>query len=193
MVSRNDIKHFYNRIKQLLLYPGREWAIIRQEEDSSSRLFNLFFIPVTGIVSLVVIPGGIYRFGIFQGILYSLINFISATAGVYLAFLIIREYLNNKIPDAENTALHLTVYSASVFIVFHSLSVALINGFFSQLLSLISLIFIRTLYAGISAVTRLEVNQKTNTLIIAALSIICIPVIFKRFLMILFHIPILNL
>ena len=105
----------------------------------------------------------------------------------------IRDSLNNKIPDAENTALHLTVYSASVFIVFHSLSVALINGFFSQLLSLISLIFIRTLYAGISAVTRLEVNQKTNTLIIAALSIICIPVIFKRLLMILFHIPILNL
>ena len=189
----NDIKHFYNRIKQLLFYPGREWTVIRQEEDSVSRLFNSFFIPVSLLVSLIVIPGGIYRFGTFLGVLYGFINFISILAGIYVAFLIVREYLNNKIPDAENTALHLTVYSASVFVVFHSLSVALISGFFSQLLSLISLIFIRTLYTGISAIACLEVNTKTNTLIIAALSILCIPVIFKRLLMILFHIPIFNL
>lgn len=193
MISMNNIKHFYNRIKQLLLYPGREWAIICRETDNVSRLFNIFFFPVALIVSLLVIPGGIYRFGTFQGILYGLINFISVTAGIYLAFLIVREYLNNKTPEAENTALHLTVYSASVFVVLHSLSVALISGFFSQLLSLISLIFIRTLYAGIAAITRLETNQKTNILIIAALSIICIPVICKRLLMILFHIPIFNL
>ena len=93
---------------------------------------------------------------------------------------------------AENTALNLTVFSAAIFLFFHSLSGAFGNNFMGQLTDLLSLIFLRTLYTGIYATTELTTNQKTNLFIITSLAIIFIPVILHKLLMILFHIPALN-
>lgn len=193
MINKSDLHKFYERTKRLILEPKREWAGIEGENDTATGLFRTYLIPLAALASVVVLLLGFLHYNVLHTLLYTLINFISATAGTYLAFVITREYLTNKIPEAENTALHLTVYSTAVFILFHSLSVALVNGFLSQLTGLISLIFLRTLHAGISGTPRLEPGQKTNILIIMALSIICIPVIFKRLLMILFHIPVFNL
>ena len=193
MINKDDLKKYYARTRQLILNPKREWSLIDNEHDSPLQLFSNYLIPLAIMASIVVLLLGFLHYNGLHTLLYTLINFISITLGTYLTFIITREYLTGKLPDAEGTALHLSVYSAAVFTLFHSLSVALVSGFWSQLLGLISLIFLRTLHAGISGITKLETSQKTSMLIIMALSIICIPVICKRLLMILFHIPVFNL
>lgn len=193
MINKNDIQKYYERTRQLLLRPKQEWSMIENESDRISGLFCNYLIPLAILTSVIVLLFSLLHYNIFYALLYTLINFISITGGTYLVFLITREFLTNKIQDVENTALHLSVYSTAIFALFHSLSVALVSGFWCQLLGLVSLIFLRTLHAGISGISKLETGQKTNMLIVMALSIICIPVICKRLLMILFHIPVFNL
>lgn len=128
----------------------------------------------------------------FYALGYALIHLASNLLGTYVVVLLISEYLNGKSLDAENTALNLTVFSAAIFLFFHSLSGAFGNNFMGQLTDLLSLIFLRTLYTGIYATTELTTNQKTNLFIINSLAIIFIPVILHKLLMLLFHIPALN-
>lgn len=193
MINKQQIQKFYERTRGLILHPRQEWLIIGNETDIRSGLFRSYLIPLVALSSVIVFLLGFLHYRGIHILLYTLINFISATAGAYAVFFIAREYLANKIRKAENTALHLSVYSTAVFILFHSFSIALVNGFWSQLFGLLSLIFLRTLHAGIDKLEDLEAGQKTNMLIIMALSIICIPVICKRMLMILFHMPAFNL
>lgn len=188
-----NIRFLYERTRNLLLNSGAEWSIIEDEYHNEKQLFKNYLIPLSAIVSLGVLLLSFFHYTIVDTLLYALINFVSTTMGTYLGYLIIREYLNNKISDAYNTALYLTVYSSAIFIVFHSLSVAFVSGFLSQLTGLISLIFIRTLYVGIARTKGIPAGIKTNTLIIMALSIICIPTITKKLLMIIFHIPVFNI
>ncbi len=187
-----DIPNLYRRMKDLLIRPHKIWPIVYGEKNSVRNLFRTYLIPVAALSSVAVLLS-ILQYTVLQTLCYTIINFVSVIAGTYVAFLFSREYLNGKLRQPENTALTLTVYSASVFIVFHSVSVAFVSGFFSQLATLISLVFLKTLYTGIHTIPALQPSQKTNILIISGLSIICIPIILKKFLMILFHIPAFNL
>lgn len=193
MITKQQIREFYNRTRRLILYPRQEWQMIGNETDDRNSLFRSYLIPLAAVSSVVVFLFSFLHYEGFHILLYTFINFISATTGAYIVFFIAGEYLSSKVRKPENTALHLSVYSTAVFILFHSFSIALVNGFWSQLFGLLSLVFLRTLHAGIDQLDDLEAGQKTNLLIIMALSIICTPVICKRILMILFHIPAFNL
>ena len=113
-------------------------------------------------------------------------------AGIWFAYLLTKEYLSNKLRDADNTALLLTVYPGALFTVFHSLGIAMGNYFMGQIFTLLSFIFIRTLYIGIRRISDLPNNQQTNLLVIVALAVICIPVIISQVLMIAFGISVFN-
>lgn len=193
MAQKINFRVIYDRTRELLLHPQREWQKIEEEEDNAKSLFREYILPLGIITSIVVLLLGFLSYTPWQTVFYAFTNFISVTAGTYVAFLITREYLNNRISDSETTALHLTVYSSGIFIIFHSLSIALVSGFLSQLAGLASLLFLRTLYIGIYRMTDLPANYKTNTLVIMTLSIICLPVILTKLFMILFHIPAFNL
>ncbi len=180
-------------MQQLFLHPRQEWQHIFQEPAEDFTLFRLYFIPFSVFISIVVCLLGCIRNSVFYSLGYTVISFISTVGGIYLAYLICREYLSNRIPQAYNIALNLIVYSSVIFIGFHSIAATLPNGFFSQLLDLCSLIFLRALYTGIENTPDLPGNQKTNLFIVSSLSIIFIPTILQKLLMILFHIPIYNL
>lgn len=175
------------------MHPRPEWQNIRHETDVPAQLFTQFLLPMAGVAAAVVFALGLFRYDAPHALLYAITHFVSISAGTWLTFLMVREVLDGKVEQYERTALHLSVYSTAVFLLFQSVSVALVSGFVSQLFSIACLLFLRTLHAGISGISRLTPGQKTSLLIIAGLSIICIPAICKRGLMILFHIPVLNL
>lgn len=192
-MKKINLRYLYERTKELVISPDRTWPVINDEYTGVKEIFQTYLIPLSVIISVIVLLFGFLQYTVWQTICYAGINFISAVGGTWLSFLICREYLNNKVDESENTALSLTVYSSAVFIVFHSLATAFGNGFFGQLMSLCSLLFIRTLYIGINKNNNLQAAYKKNLLIISILSIICIPMIIKKLLMILFHIPAFNL
>ena len=123
----------------------------------------------------------------------TIINLIAMLIGNWFAYLITREYLCRKLSFDTNLALNLTVYSGVIFIIFHSIGNALGNIFLGQLFTLLSFIFIRTLYKGLGQIPRLHPGQKTNILVISSLAIICIPVIINQLLMIIFGISAFNI
>lgn len=192
MMNKMELNFWLKRIRRLLLRPSREWNDIREEPTEKGTLFRRFFIPFCIALSFAVLFVSLLRLSFFYAFGYALLNLISNLSGTYVVFLFIREYLNGKSPHSENTALHLTVFSATIFLFFHSLSAAFGSNFPGQLTGLLSLIFLRTLYTGVYITADLATPQKNNLFIITGLAIIFIPVIIHKLLMILFHIPVFN-
>lgn len=191
-MEKVNLKYIYERTSRLLMKPEKEWDVVADEYYTLKEVFQNYIIPLSVISSLFILLLGFLQYTILQAFGHAIINLLSTTVGTWLSFLITREYLTNKFRDAENIAQNLVVYSSGIFIVFHSMGTAFGNGFFSQLFILLSLIFIRTLYIGINQTAEMQANQKTNILVISALSIICIPVILKHILMIIFGISAFN-
>lgn len=192
-MNNMELNFWFKRINGLLLHPSQEWGNIRKEPTEENTLFRKFFIPFCIVISVAVLFISLLRLNFFYALGYALIHLTSNLTGTYIVFLLIREYLNGKSLDSGNTALNLTVFSAVIFLFFHSLSAAFGTNFLSQLTSLLSLVFLRTLYTGIYTTIDLNTNQKTNLFIITSLAIIFIPVIIHKLLMILFHIPVFNI
>lgn len=187
-----NFKRIYNRTRQLLVSPDKEWRDIAEEYILGKDIFRTYVFPLVVATSGIIMLLGLLSYRPLQALGLSLIHLAAVPAGIWLAYLITREYLANKCSEAGSLALKLTVYSSALFIVFHGAGIALGNGFLSQLLTLLSFIFIRTLYIGINRISGLQANYKTNLLVITGLSIICIPIIISHLLMIVFGISILN-
>ncbi|MDL2331325.1 hypothetical protein LJC62_04905, partial [Odoribacter sp. OttesenSCG-928-A06] len=90
-------------------------------------------------------------------------------------------------------SLSISAYCSVLFVFFNSLSLAVSNNFTAQLLSLVSLIFLRSLYVGIQEIEELQDGKKINLMIIGSSLIICIPIIIRKLCMIILHVPAFNI
>lgn len=191
-MKRINFRQLYRRTQQLVFHPEAEWPGILEEPVSVRKVYRYYLIPVAAVTSAIVLGLGVLHYSFFQAGGLAVIHLLSATTGSWLAYLITREYLCGKLNYADNLALNLTVYSAAIFIIFHGIATALGNIFLGQLFTLMSFIFIRTLYTGLGQVPHLQASQKTNILIITSLTIICLPVIIAQILKIVFGISAFN-
>lgn len=188
-----NLKYIYGRTRRMLMRPEAEWDKVTDKNTGLKETFRNYLVPVIVLSTLTIFLFGFFHYSVMQTIGYGLINLISSGVGIWLAYLLTKEYLSNKLRDAGNTALLLTVYPGAIFIVFHSLGIAMGNYFLGQLFTLLSFIFIRTLFIGIRRISNLANNQQTNLLVIVALAVICIPVIISQVLMIAFGISAFNI
>lgn len=192
-MDKVNFRQIYERTSRMLTRPGEEWTFVADEYYNAKELFKNYLFPLAVISSLSIFVFGFFHYTVGQTIGHGLINLVASVTGLWLAYLVTREFLSNKLGDADNTALTLVVYSGAIFVVFHSLGIALGNGFLGQLSTLASFIFIRTLYAGIQQIKGLPNGQQTNLLVIAALSVLCMPVIIAQILKIIFGISAFNI
>lgn len=176
----------------MLSKPDIAWVQVEEEDFRLEEIFKSYLIPVTVVTSLFVFLLSLVHYTVWQASGLAVINLLSSNCGVWFSFLITKEYLCGKLNYRSNQALNLTVYSSAIYIIFHSLGAALGNVFLGQLFTLLSFIFIRTLYTGIRMLPEMTSGQKTNVLIITSLSIICIPIIITQILMIVFRISAFN-
>lgn len=187
-----DYKNIYKRTKIMLLHPEILWPEILTEKQSPKTTFYGYLLPIIVLTSTCVLLLSLIHYTLIQAIGLGIIELISSFCGTWFAYLITREYLCGKLNYPDNQALDLTVYSSAIFIIFHGIGTALGNIFIGQLFTLLSFIFIRTLYSGLGSIRKLSNGQKTNILIIALLSIICMPIIITQILMIVFRISAIN-
>lgn len=188
-MKKSDINSIFARPRKLLLHPETEWQAINRENWEGIELFKNFLVPLSAISSVCTIllrflsTSPLYAIGI------GIILFVSSVVGCYITYRIAREYLINKVPQANRTALHLAVYSSAVFIPFHCLSSGLSEGFISQLMAICSLLCLRTLYVGLNRLTALDAQYRKSALVIIGLLVIVSPIIIQQLLMIIFRIP----
>ncbi len=185
---KTNYRNIYLRTKQMLTQPSIAWPEILQEDFSVRDTFRYYLFPIALGISVIVFLLCLLQYSSLQAFGLGMVNLISTLSGAWLTYLIIREYLCSKLNYQNKEALNLTVYSYAVFIIFHSIGAALGTIFIGQIFTLLSFIFLRTLYAGIGQLPHLPTGQKTNILIITSLAIICIPVIITQLLMIVFRI-----
>ena len=177
-----NFKYLYRRTEQLLMVPETVWPEALNETNSGKELYRNYLIPITMVISIMVLLINLINYNFWQATGLTIINLIAMLIGNWFAYLITREYLCRKLSFDTNLALNLTVYSGVIFIIF-----------LGQLFTLLSFTFIRTLYKGLGQIPRLHPGQKTNILVISSLAIICIPVIINQLLMIIFGISAFNI
>ncbi len=190
---RYNFRYIYERTRKLTVKPEEVWAEVASEYHSEQEIFKTYLIPLAAVMSVPILLSYLIQGQFILSIEYALINLLSATTGTWLAYLITREFIAYKFHKSGQAALNLTVYSATVFVAFRSLGAAFDNKAIEQLFTLVSLIFFRTLHSGIIRYSGIEAKQRTNTLIIIGLSIICMPAIVKQILKIILGIPTFNL
>ena len=178
-----NFKYLYRRTEQLLMVPETVWPEALNETNSGKELYRNYLIPITMVISIMVLLINLINYNFWQATGLTIINLIAMLIG----------NLCRKLSFDTNLALNLTVYSGVIFIIFHSIGNALGNIFLGQLFTLLSFTFIRTLYKGLGQIPRLHPGQKTNILVISSLAIICIPVIINQLLMIIFGISAFNI
>lgn len=183
---KRECKEIYARMRELIAAPSAAWMRIFREPADTRLLMRRHLVPWTAFFAVVSIPVGMICHSGWQAVGTALIHFTASVAGTYAAYRLVQEYMRGKMEEWRETALPLTVYSAEVFIAFRSFGVALGNAFVGQLFMLASLFFIHTLYVGVQALEEVPGNQRTNLLVIASLSIICLPTIIHQLLVTIF-------
>ncbi|MDR0983047.1 MAG: hypothetical protein LBM07_07415 [Culturomica sp.] len=167
-----------------------EWQNIFPETNTEN-IFKSYVIPFSVATTILTFPINLISHTLLYTLLNSLCELTASIGGTYIAFICVKEYLSGNIKHSQDTERKLIYYSSLIFVVFNILGSATELYFLSQVLTLISIASLRTLYFGIKAI-KTSVN-KTNLFIISALTIICLPLIIKRLLMIVLHLPAINL
>lgn len=191
-MDKISVKDIYGRMKVFLTHPEKMWRHALQERHPAKEMYRNYLFPIAMATSMLVLLLGLVHHDLLTSLGLAAINLLSTTGGSWIAYLIFKEYVCGKLGYKEHHALNLTIYSAAIFIVFHSIGAVLDNMFVGQLFILFSFIFIRTLYKGLDALSGLQTAQKTNALIIGSLSIICLPIIFTQILTIVFGVSAFN-
>lgn len=190
---KTNYKYIYLRTRQMLTQPAIAWPEVLKEDSTARDTFRYYLFPIIISLSAIVFLLRLIHYSPLQAFGLGVINFISAVCGAWFTYLIIREYLCTKLNYPDHKAVNLAIYSYTIFIIFHSIGSALGNIFIGQIFTLLSFIFLRTLYTGTGQLHKLTTSHKTNILIITSLSIVFIPVIVTQLLMIVFRISAINI
>ncbi|WP_294142973.1 hypothetical protein [uncultured Sanguibacteroides sp.] len=191
-MSKVHLKYIAIRLKHLLTSPEVEWNTIRMDETGRIELFRNYIILPSILFSILVFLFRLMSNDVMVSLGWGIINFIACTAGCYVCFRLTREYLSNKTINSGTIALKLSVYSSAVFILFHSLAVGFPQNFIGDVMAILSLLSLRTLYIGLNTISELNTRYKKSAVIIIGLLIICTPIIITRLLTIIFRIPAIN-
>ena len=189
-MRKEDFIHIIKRIKQLILTPEKTWTTILRERQPYSKLFISYIIYPTMIASACIfIPLLVFK-DISRTIILGIQNCLVCILSSYLCLRLSRAYMYGKITNSRKIATDLSIYSSTVFILFHSLSLGLGQSFIGDVASVCSLLSLRVLYVGLKKIPDLEKQHHTSTFIIMGLLVVVSPFIISRLLSIIFRIPI---
>ena len=189
MMEKFNLRGLLAKPYKLLTQPTTAWESIRQEQIEGVVLFRNFLIPLTSIFVTFSFLLCLLHTSVFYALGRSIILFVASIIGTYITYRVSKEYLNDKVTEANRISLYLAVYSSAVFIPLHCLSCGFSEGFFSQLMAICSLLCLRTLYIGLTRLTHLNPQYRKSAVIIIGLLVIVAPIIVQQLLKIIFRIP----
>ena len=188
-----SIKNLYHKSYELIFSPSLAWPKLLDESLTGKQIINHFFIPILIIACCLQLSVLLFTKTFLQALLFSVIYFISGWFGLKVTFLIIREYLTEKVEFPITIANRLTFYSGAIYLFFNSISVALVGGFWEQFFLFCSLIFIKSLYVGIKICDEIPQKTKTGLWFINFITIIVLPYTFRKLLCIIFSVSVYNI
>ena len=144
-----NISNLYTDIQQLLLHPATYWLQMFRKTYTFRPFLRNYLLPLTSILSILVIGIHLFQRPIIQAIEFGIVNFITNLGSFWITFLLTKEYMCHKLDYEEKEIIPLIGYSNAIFIIFYSIGHACGTLFIGQLFILLSFSFLRTLYWGI--------------------------------------------
>lgn len=188
-----DFKGIFTRTVGMLVHPDTEWQAVKQDKAKGPELFRAYFIPLAVVGAIATLGLQLLHTPPLYATATGLIALTASVSGAYISYRVSREYLAGKIMEENRVSICLATYSSGVFALFYYLTQGLPDGFFCQLMALLSLFSLRTLYSGIKQIAGLNVQYRKSILVIVGLTIIVSPLIVQRLLMTIFRIPTITL
>lgn len=182
-------KELYTTITQLFIRPKTSWHTIIRQPLTFKKFLYRDWLPLAGLLCIVVFGIQLINYTILQSIGLSIIHFITIVGGFRIVYPITKEYLCRKLNYPEQEVLPLIGYSYVIYSIFHCMGQAWGDLFIGQVFILISLLFIRTLFFGITELSNYQSQHQTNILIVSTVSIIFIPMLIKQLFTIILGIP----
>ena len=89
-----NFKYLYRRTEQLLMVPETVWTQeALNETNSGKELYRNYLIPITMVISIMVLLINLINYNFWQATGLTIINLIAMLIGNWFAYLITREYL----------------------------------------------------------------------------------------------------
>ncbi|MDR2414908.1 MAG: YIP1 family protein [Odoribacteraceae bacterium] len=191
MSARERFTFYISRLARLLLEPGREWKVIRDEPPGGVTLFRDFIVSPCAYLSAIAALLRWTTDSLHVAIRWGIINFIACTVGGYLAFRVARKFLATDVARAGHVALQLITYTATVYLFFRSLSMGFPSrSVLGELLAVLGLYSFYTLYTGLRVITSLPAARVQNICLITGMVTVILPFVLTRLLAIAFRVPI---
>ncbi|WP_372640392.1 YIP1 family protein [Ancylomarina sp.] len=174
----------------LLIDPVTTWEKLSLKEESISDLLYKFLSIIVFCSSLFAFTGVfIQTSNIVRSIVQFIIVFFSMMIGIYFAAKLLVITAPNFMNRVQiRRIFQWTIYSASVFVLFHGLSQLFTPySFLNQLCLFLELYFIRLLWIGLKQVLAVSENKRLGYMFLAGMFILVLPLICERILLVVFQ------
>jgi len=174
----------------LLIDPVKTWERLSLKEESISDLLYKFLSIIVFCSSLFAFTGILVQTSsIVRAIAQFVIVFLSLMTGIYFAAKLLVITAPNFMSKVQAPRIfQWTIYSASVFILFHGLSQLFTPySFLNQLCLFLELYFIRLLWIGFRQVLAVSENKRLGYMFLAGMFILVLPLLCERILLVVFQ------
>ena len=166
------------RVKNILLQPNSEWALIEKEPGDAGTLFSNYVCivaaipPVCSFIGYTLIGFGPMRFGLFGGLLHAIITYLLTLAGVFVMAYII-DFLAGTFGARQdlNSAMKVSAYAPTA---------AWVAGVFSLIpvLSVLGILGLYSLYLLHTGLAALMKPPAEKALLYTIAVIVCVFVVY---------------
>ena len=174
----------------LIIDPVKTWEKQSSNDKTIRELFYRYLLVIIFCSSLFVFIGVIIQTeSLSQAIAQFVIVFISLLLGIYFSAKLLVITAPNFINEVcVRQIFKWTIYSASVFVLFHGLAQLFTPySFLNQICLLMELYFIRLLWLGHKQMRAVSDNKRLGYISLAGLFILVFPLICERIFLVVFQ------
>ena len=175
---------------QFLFDPHKTWEQQSMKEESIRDLFYRFLSVIVFCSSLFASIGVfIQTSSSVRAVTQFVIVFVSLMLGVYIASKLLVMTAPNFMGEVrERRIFQWTIYSASVFVIFHGLAQLFTPySFLNQACLFLELYFIRLLWIGLRQLFGVSENKRLGYMFLAGIFILVLPLLCERILLVVFQ------
>ena len=174
----------------LLIDPVKIWEKLSLKDESIHDLFYKFLSIIVFCSSLFAFAGVLIQTSnIVRAIVQFIIVFVSLILGLYFAAKLLVITAPNFMSEVQTRRIfQWTIYSASVFVLFHGLAQLFTPySFLNQLCLFLELYFIRLLWVGLRQMLEMSENRRIGYMFLAGMFVLVLPLICERILLVVFQ------
>jgi hypothetical protein len=175
-----DFVEIILRAKNILITPGEEWKLIKEEQKTRSGLIREYALPFILLLSLATLLGMVlFRNYVTAGIMVvnALITFFGAFISIYISTYIINSMAKNFESKKDfNSSFQLVVYSYTALFVAHTIGSLILPLFFVTIFGIYSAYL---LWTGLGIIMETPADKKVVYGLVSSITVLGVYVVMN--------------